>query len=211
MAKLTGIGFMAVSTVSWLSSLKASTNVEYNPESDPRVTPEWLEAELSDLQSDGDENTTIEDLTAEYPPGSYLHNGENAIECSWSAGTGGKGNAKIELRASQLASVAAAFADFDPDAEIREVSPAEAIRATIRTETEGEDATKVVAFKVSLAKNAREIRVPLGEFADVRAYFSGLASKVPDVVTQYRTMVAEAEAAERAEAAKAAAKAAGKK
>lgn len=84
-------------------------------------------------------------------------NGRSALRYEVSVGIG-RGATRLALGGEEVSGFLAAIRDFNPSANAEAMTPAEVVRRTIAVE--GEEVT----FRVSNAKNARQVSVPIQEW-----------------------------------------------
>lgn len=121
-----------------------------------------------------------------------------AIDISFSVGTGGKGNSRLDLRGDQVGSVVEKLLAFDPSAsESTDLpdDPALAVERTICVE-EVKDSENVVSFKLSLKPNTRAIRVPVSEWPAFLAFMGEVDQWTDLAVSHYQGYLNDLEGGE---------------
>jgi len=112
---------------------------------------------------------------------------ETAIRYSVSVGQG-RGSSKVDLNGGDVPGVVAALYNFDPEEDLSHLSPVECIGRTIVRAKDGS-----TTFKLSLAKNARSVKVPAGEWNNFLEYMDTVQESIPLAVAHYQGLVAAAE------------------
>jgi hypothetical protein len=107
----------------------------------------------------------------------------------------GRGSCVVDLNGEQIREASDALSAWDPEAEPEEVSIAEAINRTIKTEKDG-----TITFALSLAKNTRRVQIPAAEWDNYLGYMKACADSVPQAVEHFRGLVAKVEAEQAATA-----------
>jgi hypothetical protein len=104
------------------------------------------------------------------------------------------GPKSLDITSDDIGQFAGVLADFDP-----KVSAGLSLIETVeKTLEQGEE---FVTFRTSMAKGARTVKIPVGEWPDFVRWWGAAAETAPDLIIQYRKMLAETEA--KAEAVKA--------
>lgn len=132
--------------------------------------------------------------------GEYTTPGLAAVAWDVSVGNG-RGSSKLTISgadSSDAAEVLAAFDPHAPDTAEADVSVAEAIRRTIAVEgdapEEGKADERNVTFRTSLKRNARTVRIPIGEWGDFQALSAEVDGAMDRMVNYFREQRAAVEA-----------------
>lgn len=95
----------------------------------------------------------------------------------------GKGATKVSLGGNDVSGVLSALRGFDPNADLSSLTPGEVVARTIKVE--GEE----ISFRVTLAKNARTVNVPVKEWASFLEYMGNVAEWTEGAVDHFRSIV----------------------
>jgi hypothetical protein len=95
----------------------------------------------------------------------------------------GKGATKVSLGGNEVGGVLAALRGFDPNADVSSLTPGEIVARTIKIE--GDDVT----FKITLAKNARTVNVPVKEWPSFLEYMGNVSEWTSAAVDHFRSLV----------------------
>lgn len=101
------------------------------------------------------------------------------------------GPKSLDISSDDIYSFAAIIAKFDPK-ENEGLSMLKTVEKTI--ENDGE----CVTFRTSMAKGARAVKVPAGDWPDFVRWWREAAAVSEDLISQYKEMIEKAEKAEKA-------------
>jgi len=121
------------------------------------------------------------------------------IAISFSVGTGGRGNSRLDMSGADVPAVREALEAFDVRADEPDytgLSVAESIERTICRESV-KDSEDVVSFKLSLAAHSRAIRVPLSEWSNFLGFMENVGEWTEAAVSHYLSGLESVEASPR--------------
>lgn len=115
-------------------------------------------------------------------------NGRKGVRFQVSVGDG-RGATRVNLTGDQIGGVVEALSAFRLDAgEPDNLPPGEVVKRTIKVD-KGE-----VTFRLTLAKNAREVSIPVNEWASFLDYMSRVDQWTEGAVAHFRSVVEASEA-----------------
>lgn len=191
-------------SVAWITSVQSATKVGYDAAHDPRATADDVSAREADRLVASQNEVPQDEIDEDLPSlavGDYLTDGREALTFATSVGNG-RGSTKVELPATEIGDAYYVLDSFDPDEDLGSLSVAQCIKRTIGVEDV--DGVPSVTFKVSLAKHARTVIVPLSDWQAFLNYVHVLDGAALSKIAEFREIQAAEEAAKAAAAAKAA-------
>lgn len=113
----------------------------------------------------------------------------SAVNFSVSVGNG-RGSTRLDLTGDHVGPVRAALRAWDPAEDLSELPPEECVRRTISSD--GEEVT----FKLSLAKNSRNVRIPVDEWPAFLDFMDSVGEWTSAALEHFRANLADAESGE---------------
>lgn len=114
----------------------------------------------------------------------------SAVHFTASVGNG-RGSTRLDLTGDQIAPVSGALRGWDLSEDPASLPPAECVRRTIARES-GDDGD-VVSFKLSLAKNSRSVRIPVGEWTAFLDFMESVGQWSEAALAHYQAELAKVE------------------